>query len=608
MSEPTQESKRSRGLWWFVFMCSLSGFTYQSYQFLQEYFSYPVVVSSYVITNSELEFPSVTLCGYSKYDKEALKKSKFCKENPDLEICSEFYIPYREKIAIHDGAKVRPKAVAAPQLVRFCKKNKSNKTIRAERVNYTFPKIRIVDLRPTFKLILPTAEIVNITYSPNDSDQSSSFNLSSVGRHSRNLTNGHRQNVSSSTDAKIPTNVTGHPALSSENNASSIEDRNRNKTRSRRFTFGSPSFRIEPDDEKDDIEEKKTERLMRRIESSMSLEDRMKLSPDVTDFLQRCRIMGETCDHTNFTESYSYQFGKCLTINPTATDGRPVRVAKHGSQFGLLLDLHVSMRTRVTNFDRLTGFKILIHRRGEIPFPEDRGIDVGTRIRTSVGIIQSIRAWMPEPYFSRCKDKDPSQYLKNGSLTDRIYTAALCNKDCLQRVIWENCGCLDPRLVFVESRFDGAVCDVDNQTQTCCLEDTIDQLTSGIDCDCTIPCQQLEYSTTVSHVQWNPNVKDYTSSVSTSGLARVQIYFESTDVTVYQVKAKYREVDVFSNLGGQIGLWLGVSFVALYEAAVKLFSICHQHIFKSEKKEDGGGTLRDDRQDETLKLRMSTVM
>ncbi|KAG1664726.1 Prelamin-A/C [Nymphon striatum] len=95
----------------------------------------------------------------------------------------------------------------------------------------------------------------------------------------------------------------------------------------------------------------------------------------------------------------------------------------------------------------------------------------------------------------------------------------------------------------------------------CCLEETMDSLKSGIDCGCTIPCTQTEFATTVSQLKWLPYLDDYKDDIDRYGMTRVRVFYESLEAQI---------VDIFSNIGGQIGLWLGISLVALYEASEKI--------------------------------------
>ena len=48
---------------------------------------------------------------------------------------------------------------------------------------------------------------------------------------------------------------------------------------------------------------------------------------------------------------------------------------------------------------------------------------------------------------------------------------------------------------------------------------------------------------------------------------------ESTRVEVYTQQASMSPVDVISNVGGQTGLWIGISFLSLMEIAEMIYRL-----------------------------------
>ncbi|KAG1674904.1 Degenerin mec-10 [Nymphon striatum] len=220
---------------------------------------------------------------------------------------------------------------------------------------------------------------------------------------------------------------------------------------------------------------------------------------------------------------------------------------------GLNLDLYFDKSTTIELLDRIIGFRLSVHNRGEVPFPEDQGLDISLQKQTSVGIYSSSKRWLPPPYYSNCIDKDPSQYFKPEyfNSTKRIYTTQTVSKESYG----ENVNVLMPYLYFHGSRYDGQVCDVDNQTEICCMEQVIGSLRHGINCNCTIPCQEQ--------------------------LGRVKVFFESLDTRIDIILPKYQLADVFSNIGGQVGLWLGISLVALYEVGENFIISLYERIKSS---------------------------
>ncbi|KAG1674912.1 Acid-sensing ion channel 4-B [Nymphon striatum] len=422
---------RRKILWRIVFLFSLVGFTYQSYQFLKEYLSNPVVITGYVQTGVPQNFPSITVCSYSKY---------------------------------------------IPLPVKFCKKIHNN--------------VQIID-----------------TLSANyESDLIENNNITKITMK--------RQST------LIPNEVS--------------------------------NSKPNKDDSKALIDHKNMKSL-RKIESATTIDERIELGQSAESVIYSCHFMGRVCDYKNFTHSYTYKYGNCWNFDPENEDGEPSKALEAGPMFGLNLDLYFDKSTTIELLDRIIGFRLSVHNRGEVPFPEDQGLDISLQKQTSVGIYSSSKRWLPPPYYSNCIDKDPSQYFKPEyfNSTKRIYTTQTVSKESYG----ENVNVLMPYLYFHGSRYDGQVCDVDNQTEICCMEQVIGSLRHGINCNCTIPCQEQ--------------------------LGRVKVFFESLDTRIDIILPKYQLADVFSNIGGQVGLWLGISLVALYEVGENFIISLYERIKSS---------------------------
>ena len=55
---------------------------------------------------------------------------------------------------------------------------------------------------------------------------------------------------------------------------------------------------------------------------------------------------------------------------------------------------------------------------------------------------------------------------------------------------------------------------------------------------------------------------------------KLEIYFGDMTVEVIETKPSYLALDLISDLGGQAGLWVGVSMIALFEVIELIMDIC----------------------------------
>ncbi|XP_070566539.1 degenerin unc-8-like [Ptychodera flava] len=103
-------------------------------------------------------------------------------------------------------------------------------------------------------------------------------------------------------------------------------------------------------------------------------------------------------------------------------------------------------------------------------------------------------------------------------------------------------------------------------------------------CDCPQPCQEKAYLKSMSFSKWP--AANYQSKLTSKlsnlqisllentgdamkwigdNLARVQIYFEELNYQSIKETPSYTEFDLCSDIGGQLGLWIGVSVITLCE-------------------------------------------
>ncbi len=53
-------------------------------------------------------------------------------------------------------------------------------------------------------------------------------------------------------------------------------------------------------------------------------------------------------------------------------------------------------------------------------------------------------------------------------------------------------------------------------------------------------------------------------------LVRIQFYYATLSYTVVEEKLRYSGDDLISSVGGQMGLWLGISLISFYDGAMIL--------------------------------------
>ncbi|KAG8174740.1 hypothetical protein JTE90_021290 [Oedothorax gibbosus] len=146
----------------------------------------------------------------------------------------------------------------------------------------------------------------------------------------------------------------------------------------------------------------------------------------------------------------------------------------------------------------------------------------------------------------------------------------VCIQMCVQERNYDSCGCVDPTFL-IPATLNFSLCDLRNETDICCL----DRVDSG-SCDCPLPCVSTYYNEMVStstlmKSRYNNTLLDeYSNNTRTDEInlydrVDLKMYYSTLESSVYQQKKMFEESELFSHLGGELGLWLGLSLVALFE-------------------------------------------
>ncbi|VDN37102.1 unnamed protein product [Gongylonema pulchrum] len=221
-----------------------------------------------------------------------------------------------------------------------------------------------------------------------------------------------------------------------------------------------------------------------------------------------------------------------------------------GPLYGLSLTLYVADREYLARHSQGSGFKVEVHPVEYIPFPEDKGFTISPGVMTSVGIKQMRISRMPLPY-------DGTEYhnaLRAAGYSGPVnYTAQACMKSCYQRRLVEDCNCVDPSFV---TRDDIHTFYAINNSQPSACDMT---LTRSFEC----VRKSLTNSTNSGFCE-----KQCPQSCHEQGYVSRELNYESV------VESPSQDVwDLLSNIGGTLGLYIGMSFLTLGEFA-ELFVKC----------------------------------
>ena len=272
------------------------------------------------------------------------------------------------------------------------------------------------------------------------------------------------------------------------------------------------------------------------------------------------------------------------------------------------------------------GVRVVIHPPGTIPFPFTEGFDVPPGYSASFGIRPRRMKRIGTPH-GNCTDRNPL-----GDTSDR-YRVMSCQKMCLQRYIMSICNCKDktlPDLPVMDVKNCRTADELPDScmvsaTSDClkhllrlydniqCIRSTKDYLTKNSsimdNCACFPPCDEIFYDVSYSLSKWPASgyegdaayfdvfhiesfssrfngtpkfdmVSNYFTNSShdrekvMQDFARLNVYIADSNVHVTQEEEDYTSTQLVSDIGGQLGLWIGISIITLAEVLELMCDLC----------------------------------
>ncbi|XP_028411254.1 amiloride-sensitive sodium channel subunit alpha-like isoform X2 [Dendronephthya gigantea] len=334
------------------------------------------------------------------------------------------------------------------------------------------------------------------------------------------------------------------------------------------------------------------EELVAIRSADYDLEDLKKAGHQFNTILS-CTWRGFNCKEGYFekfwVQSWNWKYGNCFTFNPGAKkSGGPLtvfRTSKPGPYYGLTLEMNIEQQEYVNELTDEAGAIVIIHRAKQIPFPYDEGITVPPGFSSSIAIRKEtiIRAdpfkngsCNPSTHLST--DNIYSSYL-NGSAS--LYSVKACMQSCLARAQLDKCKCADPKY----ANFIDRICD---ETELDCMHNVSNSFKENrLGCNerCPQPCIQhgfrhnLGMSTLTSNAKESKKKKDFGDKKGPDfdfdeNFLRVKIFYDELNLQKIVQSTYYDLWTLLADIGGQLGLWIGISIISIAEFGELLVSLC----------------------------------
>ncbi|XP_046665640.1 pickpocket protein 28-like isoform X2 [Homalodisca vitripennis] len=237
------------------------------------------------------------------------------------------------------------------------------------------------------------------------------------------------------------------------------------------------------------------------------------------------------------------------------------------------------------------GFEVILHSPAELPTPSHPSTYVHADRATTIKIVpeikttkEELRRWDPKLRGCFFDDERPLQYFQ-------YYTEKNCDLECESNASLSRCGCVP----FYHPRTrDTPVCGPEKYD--CCFESIAESIDpdspSFQNCNCLPACFEIEYRISVANFQRNfstATAKGFQSGIFSgnfpeNNFALVTVQYQTQKVIAQMRVAVFSFTDFIANIGGLLGLFLGFSFLSLFE--IIYFFVLKYYKKRSNKRTD----------------------
>ena len=334
------------------------------------------------------------------------------------------------------------------------------------------------------------------------------------------------------------------------------------------------------------------------------------------DFIIICEFGGKPCKKDDFVFVQPENFFNCYTF----TQRNYPKTTKEAIGRGLILILYTEpMPPRFQKpYDQRTihsnsqGVRVVLSAQNTLSLVMAQGYDILPGHCTSLrfDIVEHMR--LPQPY-------SPCRNIENWSLHKNFkYTFAECRNLCIHQYVISKCGCFptayDTKVnyttknIFSCGHYLFSNESLDTEMMQCerhILKEVHTEWNFEKECDCQLPCLETKYPLTISQSIW-PSYNsmdsfiDFIKALNTGGnlykdyylkltkqnasrevkyrwirknFLKLIVFADTKTVSVKEQISMCTLIDLLCQIGGCLGLWLGISIVTCAEFLHLFFSL-----------------------------------
>jgi hypothetical protein len=299
---------------------------------------------------------------------------------------------------------------------------------------------------------------------------------------------------------------------------------------------------------------------------------------------------------------YSFDYGNCWQFNSGFNSSNhkvPIKDAKlDDKDFGFSMTVYplISQNKYMTTWDQ--GMIVFVHNSSFRPVSAD-GIYVKPGEQSLISIKRTLTQKYPHPY-SECFDLTTySSELYDFILkSNQTYRQIDCFKLCIQKEVIKNCGCFYlSDLNLVEGTRPCLSLNESLCAQKYSVEFNIKECQLNY---CPLECESFKYELTLSSLI-NPHLKEffsfnqkdlakYESEIGVKNLTydifkstwvNIRVFYPSLQYTRVSELPKTSIIDLFTQIGGSLSMFVSFSLFTLFEFLEIILLILNSMIFKT---------------------------
>ena len=311
--------------------------------------------------------------------------------------------------------------------------------------------------------------------------------------------------------------------------------------------------------------------------------------------MSKKRTMKKGDEFIKFPHNFTFvpNFWPCFTLNRNAT----LEQYEASERDGIIALLFYNESNRV-HWQYFEDIQLMDERQGmyvDIHDPAEyihkfQGIILPPGFHTHIAIRKTKISRMKHPFASDCYNDKENGYVK---LIPGKHSVSNCMWSCLGIEMYKECKAVFPALrQFMDDMTYPSNKTLKEASQ--CTSKAMNRFRSAKNqaqkCNCRLPCEQTYYETKVTQNPWPkswqvPHLTQILSDVTNipkeqiglelirKHMIKVTIYYDDPTETEITEKELYETAKTVSDLGGQMGMFMGASFLSLLELLVLAYTL-----------------------------------